>query len=119
MPRPKGENNIRKHFKLTEETARILEERSKNKGEITQYYVKDSHEGIIDTETWEAVQEELDRREKCKEAHGLANYSYGTEYNPFTNRIFRGKCGHSYNQHFWKKRGIFQWQCKERTVQGS
>ena len=91
----------------------------KNKGEITQYYVKDSHEGIIDNETWEAVQEELDRREKFKEAHGLSHYSYGTDYNPFTNRIFCGKCGYSYNHHCWKKRGIFQWQCKERTVQGS
>ena len=29
MARPKGENTIRKHFKLTEETARILAERSK------------------------------------------------------------------------------------------
>ena len=29
MARPKGENTIRKHFKLTEEKARILNERSK------------------------------------------------------------------------------------------
>lgn len=29
MARPKGENTLRKHFKFTEETARILEERSK------------------------------------------------------------------------------------------
>ena len=29
MARPKGENTIRKHFKLTEETAKFLAERSK------------------------------------------------------------------------------------------
>lgn len=29
MARPKGENTLRKHFKLTEETAKILAERSK------------------------------------------------------------------------------------------
>ncbi len=91
----------------------------KNKGEITQYYVKGSHKGIIDRETWEAVQEELERRERFKTEHDLSSYSYGTEYNPFTHRIFYGKCGKPYNHHCWKKRGIAQWQCKDRTVKGS
>ncbi|MBO5055395.1 MAG: plasmid mobilization relaxosome protein MobC [Lachnospiraceae bacterium] len=40
MPRPKGENNIRKHFKLTEETVRILEERSKAENMNESEYIR-------------------------------------------------------------------------------
>ena len=43
MARPKGENTIRKHFKLTEETARILNERSQaenmNESEYIRYLI--------------------------------------------------------------------------------
>ncbi len=48
MARPKGENAIRKHFKLTEETARILEERSKaenmNESEYIRYLLLNQSE---------------------------------------------------------------------------
>ena len=41
MARPKGENTLRKHFKLTEETAKLLAERSKaekmNESEYIRY----------------------------------------------------------------------------------
>ena len=43
MARPKGENTLRKHFKLTEETARILAECSKaenmNESEYIRYLI--------------------------------------------------------------------------------
>ena len=48
MARPKGENTIRKHFKLTEETARILAERSKaenmNESEYIRYLILNQSE---------------------------------------------------------------------------
>ena len=48
MARPKGENAIRKHFKLTEETARILNERSKaekmNESEYIRYLLLNQSE---------------------------------------------------------------------------
>ena len=48
MARPKGENTIRKHFKLTEETARILNERSKaenmNESEYIRYLLLNQSE---------------------------------------------------------------------------
>lgn len=48
MARPKGENVIRKHFKLTEETARVLEERSKaenmNESEYIRYLLLNQSE---------------------------------------------------------------------------
>ncbi len=40
MARPKGENVIRKHFKLTEETAKILEERSKAENMNESEYIR-------------------------------------------------------------------------------
>ena len=48
MARPKGENVIRKHFKLTEETAKLLEERSKaesmNESEYIRYLLLNQSE---------------------------------------------------------------------------
>ena len=40
MARPKGENVIRKHFKLTEETAKLLAERSKAEGMNESEYIR-------------------------------------------------------------------------------
>ncbi|HBA70432.1 MAG TPA: plasmid mobilization relaxosome protein MobC [Lachnospiraceae bacterium] len=48
MARPKSENTLRKHFKLTEETARILTERSKaenmNESEYIRYLLLNQSE---------------------------------------------------------------------------
>lgn len=100
-------------------TADFLTKRQvKNKGEITQVYVKDSHKGIIDKETWKAVQEEFERRENFMMKHGLVKYVYGSDCNPFTSRIFCGECGCSYTKHTWKNRGIEQWQCKNHRKDG-
>lgn len=48
MARPKGENVIRKHFKLTEETAKLLAERSKaenmNESEYIRYLLLNESE---------------------------------------------------------------------------
>ncbi len=40
MARPKSENTLRKHFKLTEETARILAERSKAENMNESEYIR-------------------------------------------------------------------------------
>lgn len=40
MARPKGENVIRKHFKLTEETAKLLSERSKAENMNESEYIR-------------------------------------------------------------------------------
>ena len=48
MTRPKGENTLRKHFKLTEETAKLLAERSKaenmNESEYIRYMLLNQSE---------------------------------------------------------------------------
>lgn len=54
MARPKSENTIRKHFKLTEETARILNERSHaenmNESEYIRYLLLNQSEHPISRE---------------------------------------------------------------------
>lgn len=50
MARPKGENTLRKHFKLTEETANLLAERSKaenmNESEYIRYLLLNQSEHL-------------------------------------------------------------------------
>ncbi len=89
-----------------------------NKGEVSQYYVEGSHEGIIDRETWEAVQEELKRREDFMRDHNTKRYNYGAEPNPFSGRVFCGECGSQYGRHSWSGRGVHQWQCCNHRVDG-
>ena len=97
----------------------LTKKQVKNHGEIAQVYVKNSHTGIIDKETWDAVQEEFGRRDAFMKRHGLAKYVYGSDCNPFTSKIFCGECGSSYTKHSWKKRGVEQWQCKNHRVDWS
>ncbi len=90
----------------------------KNHGEVPQVYIEDNHEGIIDKETWEAVQEELARREAFLKEHGIKMYVQGVDTIPFSCKVFCGKCGKLYSRHSWNSRGIHQWQCKGRRVNG-
>ena len=53
---------------------------------MAQVYVRDSHKGIVDKETWNAVQEEFERREKFMQKHGTDRYSYGSECYPSAKR---------------------------------
>lgn len=96
----------------------LTKKQVKNHGEVTQVYVKGSHIGIIDKETWNAVQLEFARREEFVKEHGLKGYGYGRECNPFTSRIFCGECGSPYTRHTWRSRGIMQWQCKNHMTNG-
>lgn len=50
--------------------------------------------------------------------HGLTNYSYGAECNPFCCRVFCEKCGSVMTKHSWKSRGVEQYQCKRHRVDG-
>lgn len=52
----------------------LTKKRIANDGQVNQYYVEDSHEGIIDEETWEAVQLEIARRKTYREEHQLKSY---------------------------------------------
>lgn len=90
----------------------------KNTGQVDQYYVKDSHPAIIDRETWDAVQEELERREVyCKE-HGLRTYGYRSDVNPFNGKVICATCGAAFGRKSWSTRGIAYWTCKNDGCSG-
>ena len=69
----------------------ITKRRKKNRGELPQYYVEDTHEAIIDMETFQYVQEEMVRR---KELGAFANKSLNITC--FTSKLKCSKCGSSY-----------------------
>ena len=63
-----------------------------NNGEQPQYHVEGAHEAIIDLETFEAVQEEIERR-----AEYYAPTKKAASY-PFTGLIVCGTCGKHYRR---------------------
>ena len=77
----------------------ISKKRKKNHGELKQYYVEDTHEPIIDMETFQYVQSEMTRR---KELGALANKSLNITC--FTSKIKCEKCGKSYVRNTRKNR---------------
>ena len=86
----------------------IIKRRRKNKGELPQYFVEGTHEAIIDMETFQYVQAEMQRR---RELGALANKSLNTCC--FTGKLKCPFCGQSYMHNTRKDRGNFQefWSC--------
>lgn len=101
-------------------TADFLTRRQvRNEGEIAQYYVKDSHPGIIPKDEWDAVQLEFTRREAYKKAHRLTHYGYGSEMRPFSMKVICGDCGAIYGRkQMLGKKGETYWQCNTRCAHG-
>ena len=86
----------------------ISKQRKKNRGELPQYYVEDTHPAIIDKATFDFVQEEMARR---RELGALANKSLNTSC--FTGKIKCPYCGQSYMHNKRVKNGNVQeyWNC--------
>ena len=85
----KGEALLQKVFTVDFLTKKV----KKNEGEVPQYYVKNSHPGIIDPEEWQLVQDEMKRRkEKAGYHHGLS---------PFAGKIYCGECGSVFGPKVW------------------
>ncbi|MCD8341243.1 MAG: recombinase family protein, partial [Clostridiales bacterium] len=95
----------------------IEKKRKKNHGELPQYYVENTHEPIIDMDTFQYVQEEMARR---RELGALANKSLNTCC--FTGKIKCPYCGQSYMHSRRTKNGHYQefWNCgsKKKKKQG-
>ena len=91
--------------------------RRKNRGELPQYYVENTHEAIIDKETFDYVQREMARR---KALGPLATKSLNITC--FTGKIKCGKCGKSLMRNVRKNRAkisrlgdeIVNWACGTR-----
>lgn len=93
----------------------ITKRRKKNRGEMSQYFVENTHEPIIDMETFQYVQDEIARR---KELGALANKSLNTTC--FTGKIKCPHCGVSYMHNKRTDRGNFLefWCCGSRKKKG-
>lgn len=89
----------------------------KNEGKLEKYYVREDHAAIIDPDEWEAVQEEIERREHFRLEHKIGKTCYsGCEY-AFFSKVFCGRCGGRYGR-VWKRGTATTWICKNRHQKG-
>ena len=90
---------------------------ARNKGEVAQYYVENSHEGIVSREIFDMVQDEMKRRRNYT---GDKSISFSSNY-ALTGIVFCGECGANYRRVTWSKRGkkTIVWRCIERLENGT
>lgn len=92
----------------------LTKKRVKNMGDVPQYYVQESHPAIIEPETWEAVQLEMERRKKFSEEHHIKKLDTRI---PFWGKVICSECGSAYSRKTWmqpdgSKRKV--WMCSNR-----
>ena len=83
-----------------------------NKGELPQYYIENSHEAIIDRETFEAVQQRLSERAKKYLPSGRNNTG-----GPLAGKIRCGKCGAKFKRKTCAKGKTYEtykWTCRTK-----
>ena len=99
----------------------LSKKRVVNEGELQKFYIKDDHEAIIDEETWNAVQQELKRREDfCKE-HFTNAYAQLPEKNPLSCKVICGECGNIYSRVIYTDRKgckVKKWRCGSTNKAG-
>lgn len=97
----------------------LTKKTEKNTGQITQYYVENDHEPIIEKDFWNAVQMEVQRRKEFMETHNLRTMGRYTDEQPFSSRVLCGTCGTI----FWRRtltrngKHIKVWMCSQRYRQ--
>lgn len=96
----------------------------RNTGQLHMYLVTNNHQGIIDRQTFDAVQVEMARRGACKSPSrknaptGLSTYK--SRY-ALSERLVCGECGTLYRRCTWSKRGKKKvvWRCVSRLDYGT
>ncbi len=82
------------------------------------YYVEESHPAIIDKETWEAVQLEMERRRAFAEKYNISKLDYATVDNPFAGRVICGHCGSAFGRKVWnstdERLRRVVWRCNKK-----
>lgn len=92
----------------------LTHKRKKNRGELTQYWMENNHEPIIDKATFDYVQAEMARR---RDLGPLANKSLNTSC--FTGKIKCPSCNISYTHNLRRDRGFQEfWCCGSRKKKG-
>ena len=91
---------------------------AKNKGEVTQYYIENNHEGILSREIFDMVQDELQRRASLYSSKNPSRYS--SKY-ALSGKVICGECGAKYRRVTWSRNGNKKivWRCSERLKNGT
>ncbi|HWQ75629.1 MAG TPA: recombinase family protein [Syntrophomonas sp.] len=94
----------------------------KNMGQLPKYYVQECHPAIIDSETFQRVQEEMARRSSLprKSNHGKTQLSkYSSKY-ALSERLVCGTCGAFYRRVTWTRSNEKKivWRCLARLELG-
>ncbi|MGB4659123.1 MAG: recombinase family protein [Mobilitalea sp.] len=97
----------------------LTKKRVKNEGHVPQYYVENSHEGIIPKELFLQAQEELHRRNNIYTGADKNKRLYSSKY-ALSTITFCGDCGDIYRRVYWNVHGRkeFVWRCVTRIEQG-
>ena len=82
----------------------LTKEVRKNNGEVKQYLVENSHDPIIDPETFDLVQQRM----ATFSATRKHNHSSG----PYANCLICGDCGNCYGHKVWRHKDV--WYCNHR-----
>jgi DNA invertase Pin-like site-specific DNA recombinase len=105
----KGDARLQKTY-----TADFLSKtRRKNEGKLNQYYIENSHPAIIDHETFNLVQSEIQKRQLNRRR--LNNNS------PFAAKIICGECGGYYGSKVWHSNSKYRnqiWLCNRKYADG-
>jgi site-specific DNA recombinase len=109
-----GRSLLQKTFKENHLTHKSVS----NSGELPMYLAEGTHPAIIDLDTFEAVQQELEAR---KELGYLANQSIS--FSCFTAKIICGRCSRSYRRKTYSHRGhatkYRKWVCGTKIAHGA
>lgn len=111
----KGDTMLQKTF--TEDF--IIGKKSKNIGQRSRYYVKDSHPAIVSAEIFDKVQEEMNKRARFVSKEDGTIETSGSKYNGkylLGNLFVCGDCGASYRRR--TERGKVVWRCATRIEKG-
>lgn len=99
----------------------LSKKRVMNDGSIQMYHIEEDHEPIIDVENWEAVQQELERRQKFCAEHHTNTYAVNPETNHFSGKVVCGNCGNLYSRvSYTTRKGtkITKWRCGSTNKAG-
>lgn len=96
----------------------------RNNGQLPKYLLPDHHEGIVDRQTFDAVQAEMARRNAgrspSRKNAPTGRTSYASKY-ALSERLVCGECGTLYRRCVWAKRGKKRtvWRCVSRLDYGT
>ena len=83
-------------FQKTYNADYLTKRRAKNRGELPQYYLADTHPSIIDRETWSLVQSEFLRQKQFVLDHHMDKFHHHSAEIPLSGKIICGECGRTF-----------------------